>query len=62
MKYTDQAIYGADHDVIYSEDINKLIENGIKKEDCIELAKLEIIKVRCLVCGKEKDITDCESW
>jgi len=22
----------------------------------------EIIKVRCLVCGKEKDITDCESW
>jgi hypothetical protein len=40
MKYTDQAIYGADHDVIYSEDINKLIENGIKKEDCIELAKL----------------------
>ena len=39
-KYTDNLIQGAGHDVIYSEDIYKLIEKGITEEDIIELSKL----------------------
>ena len=39
-KYTDNLIQGAGHDVIYSEDIYKLIDKGITEEDIIELSKL----------------------
>jgi len=39
-KYTDQLITGASKDVIFSEDISKLIESGITEEECIELRSL----------------------
>lgn len=39
-KYTDNLIQGADHDIIYSEDVDVLIEKGIVESDVIELAKL----------------------
>lgn len=39
-KYTDNLIQGADHDVIYSESIDVLIEAGITREDCFELKRL----------------------
>lgn len=39
-KYTKSVISGADHDVIYSEDINVLIEAGITQEDIKKLCIL----------------------
>ena len=39
-KYTDNLIAGANHDVIYSEDVDKLIAAGITKEDVKELHRL----------------------
>ena len=39
-KYTQNLIQGADHDIIYSIDIDKAIELNITDEDFIELAKL----------------------
>jgi hypothetical protein len=39
-KYTSNLIQGAGHDVIWSEDIEKLIERGITKEDVEELRRL----------------------
>ena len=39
-KYTNNLIQGAEHDVIWSEDINKLIEAGITEEDVMELRRL----------------------
>lgn len=39
-KYTDYLIEGADHDVIWSVDVDKLIEAGITKEDALELRRL----------------------
>jgi len=39
-KYTDNVIQGAGHDIIFSEDIEMLIENGITEEDVIALRKL----------------------
>jgi len=39
-KYTDNVIQGAGHDIIFSEDIETLIENGITEEDVIALRKL----------------------
>ncbi len=37
---TDDVICGADHDIIYSVDIDQLIKAGITEEDVIKLAKL----------------------
>lgn len=40
-KYIDsRVIQGADHDIIYSEDIDVLIQNGLSKEDVIQLSRL----------------------
>ena len=39
-KYTDNVICGADHDIIWSEDISKLIEAGITQEDVENLCSL----------------------
>ena len=39
-KYTDNLIQGAGHDVIYSEDIDVLIEKGINEYDVKELRRL----------------------
>ena len=39
-KYTNNLIGAAEHDIIYSEDIDKLIEAGITEEDCIALRNL----------------------
>ena len=39
-KYTDNLIQGADHDIIYSLDIDELIELGVTKEDVTKLVKL----------------------
>lgn len=39
-KYTDVLIQGAIKDVIYSEDIEVLIEKGITEEDVKELRRL----------------------
>lgn len=40
QKYTDNLIQGAGHDVIWSEDIDKLIDKGITEEDVQELRRL----------------------
>lgn len=42
-KYTKHLITGADHDIIYSEDIENLIKAGITEEDCIKLRGLNWI-------------------
>jgi hypothetical protein len=39
-KYADSLIKGADHDIIYSCDVDYLIEKGITKEDAEKLRKL----------------------
>jgi hypothetical protein len=39
-KYTDDVVGAAEHDIIYSEDVEVLIEAGITKEDVEMLAKL----------------------
>ena len=39
-KYTSNLIQGAEHDKIYSEDIEVLIEKGITEEDVFKLRKL----------------------
>ena len=40
VKYTDNLIVGADHDVIYSIGVDDLIERGITQNDCHKLRKL----------------------
>ena len=52
-KYTDYLIQGAEHDIIYSEDLGKLIEMGLTKEDCIKLRDLNWMideECDCLAC------------
>ena len=50
-KYTDNLIHAAEHDIIYSQDIHTLIENGITKEDITELAKLNwMLEDEVLAC------------
>jgi len=51
-KYTDEIIGAAEHDVIYSEEIDALIEAGITEEDVAALAKLNwhIGEYGCLEC------------
>jgi len=39
-KYTDKVVQGADHDIIYSEDVDILIEKNITEDDVKKLAKL----------------------
>lgn len=39
-KYTSNLIQGAGHDVIWSIDVDEIIELGITKEDVISLARL----------------------
>jgi hypothetical protein len=39
-KYSKHVIHGADHDIIYSIDINEIVELNISDEDLIQLAKL----------------------
>lgn len=50
-KYTDRLIQGAGHDIIYSVDIDEIIELGITREDIVELAKLNwMIEHEYLAC------------
>ena len=50
-KYTDKLIQGAGHDVIWSVDVDKIIELGITKEDITKLALLNwMIEEDCLAC------------
>jgi len=50
-KYTNSLIVAAEHDIIYSEGIEQLINKGITKEDCIALNKLHWhIECDCLAC------------
>ena len=39
-KYTDNIIVGAEHDIIFSMDVDKAIAARITEDDVIELAKL----------------------
>jgi hypothetical protein len=39
-KYTDNVVCGADHDIVYSADLDDLIEAGLTIEDANELRKL----------------------
>ncbi len=51
-KYTDNLITGASHDIIYSEDIDKIVDK-ITEEDAIALAKLNWMindESECLAC------------
>jgi hypothetical protein len=50
-KYTENLIQGADHDIIWSEGVDKLIEGGITEEEVIKLAKLNwMIEAGYLAC------------
>jgi hypothetical protein len=51
-KYTDNMIHAAEHDIIYSEDVDKLIEAGITKEDVEALGRLNwmVYDYDCLAC------------
>lgn len=50
-KFTDNLIQGANHEIIYSEDINKLIAAGMTKDDFKKLQKLNwIIEDDYLAC------------
>ena len=50
-KYTEYLIQGAEHDVIFSEDIDVLIKKGIIKEDVTKLARLNwSIEFDRLIC------------
>ena len=40
-KYTDDAVAGAEHDVIYSEDIEVFAKAGITPEECKRLRELD---------------------
>jgi len=39
-KYADDLVQGADHDIIYSESVEKLIDTGMKREDFEQLSRL----------------------
>lgn len=39
-KYTNRLIVGAEHDMIYSENVSELIEANITEEDALELRRL----------------------
>jgi ADP-glucose pyrophosphorylase len=52
-KYSDNLIIAAEHDIIYSVDVDDVIEKGITKEDAIALRKLNWMiesDVDCLAC------------
>ncbi len=50
-KYTDKLIQGAGHDVIYSVDVDEIIELGITKDDVDKLATLNwMISDEYLAC------------
>ena len=50
-KYTSSLIQGAGHDVIWSEDIEVLIEAVITQEDAKELRRLNwMIEDDCMAC------------
>ena len=50
-KYTKNLVHGAEHDRIFSESIENLIDASITKEDVISLAKLNwSIEEECLYC------------
>lgn len=51
-KYTDNLVHRAGDDVIWSEDIDNLIEKGITEEDVLALAKLNwmVEDESCLAC------------
>lgn len=52
-KYTTNLIHGAEHDKIYGEDIDLLLEAGLTEEDAIALAKLNWMidsECDCLAC------------
>ncbi len=44
-KYSDHIVHGAGHDVVWSEEIDTLIEYDIMEEDVVALAKLEWVIV-----------------
>ncbi len=49
-KYTERLINGAEHDIIFSEDVDKIIEK-ITEEDAVSLAKLNwMIDGDCFAC------------
>ncbi|MCZ2084804.1 MAG: hypothetical protein LC112_11080 [Flavobacteriales bacterium] len=50
-KYTNNLIQGAGHDVIWSVDVEYIIELGITKEDITKLSLLNwTIEEDCLAC------------
>ena len=50
-KYTDNLIQGAGHDVIWSVDVDEIIELGITKEDVTKLSLLNwMIEEDYLAC------------
>lgn len=50
-KYTNRLIIGAEHDIIYSEDLDTLIKAGILVKDAIQLRKLNwMINEGSLAC------------
>jgi hypothetical protein len=51
-KYTSNLIQGADHDIIYSESVQHLINYGITEEDCKKLRSFNwmIHSEYCLAC------------
>jgi hypothetical protein len=52
-KYTTNLIHGASHDVIYSESIDTLLDNGIDEYDVNELRRLNWMIEEwplCLAC------------
>jgi len=52
VKYLPKSgVEGADHDIIYSADVDKLLEAGLTEDDAIQLRKLNwIISEDCLAC------------
>jgi len=50
-KCTDNVIQGAGHDTLYSENVDTLIEAGMKKEEFEQLRKLNwMIEYNSLAC------------
>lgn len=50
-KYTDNLIQGAGQDIIWSVDVDEIIELGITKEDITKLSLLNwMIDEDCLAC------------
>ena len=50
-KYTDDLVCTAEHDIIYSEDVDVLLEAGITEDDAKKLRDLNwMIDEDCLAC------------